>query len=304
MPNRELQIGRPSTAEMAAGTRIRLGAHCPAAKGPTNHADAGRVARRGRSDGDSAGGACRGRRGRRGLGADCNPADGDACRRRAWPRGNRRPRPIGCSRSCSAELATAQVRMAQVLLTADHGPDFERLVRQRFEHVADLLYMVALASAFPDYQPAADLEFEPYAESQQQRLAALVERTYEGTRDCPRMNGLRETADVLAGYRAAGRFDPGSLVFFASRRPGRRLPAADRASRASAMGIGLCRVGARGARAGAGESRRCGVPSRWRRRPTPLACCWRSTRRTSRRWRCMRRPVLRLGIGVACWCVC
>jgi ribosomal protein S18 acetylase RimI-like enzyme len=73
--------------------------------------------------------------------------------------------------------------------------------------------MVALASAFPDSPPAAELQFEPYAESEQQRLAALVERTYEGTRDCPRMNGLRETADVLSGYRAAGRFDPGRWFF-------------------------------------------------------------------------------------------
>jgi ribosomal protein S18 acetylase RimI-like enzyme len=112
-----------------------------------------------------------------------------------------------------AALVGAKVRLAQALLTADHGPDFERFAGQRFEHVADLLYMVALASAFPECRPATDLEFEPYAESQQQRLAALVERTYEATRDCPRMNGLRETADVLSGYRAAGRFDPGRWFF-------------------------------------------------------------------------------------------
>ena len=110
-------------------------------------------------------------------------------------------------------LAGAKVQLAQALLTADHGADFERLSGQRFEHVADLLYMVALASTFPDCQPAGELEFEPYTESQQQRLAALVERTYEGTRDCPRMNGLRDTADVVAGYRAAGRFDPARWFF-------------------------------------------------------------------------------------------
>ncbi|HEX4145973.1 MAG TPA: GNAT family N-acetyltransferase [Pirellulales bacterium] len=112
-----------------------------------------------------------------------------------------------------ATLAGADVRLAQALLTTDCGDDFERLGRQRFEHVADLLYMVALASEFPDSPPAGDLEFEPYQESQQQRLALLVERTYEGTRDCPRMNGLRETTSVLAGYRAAGRFDPGRWFF-------------------------------------------------------------------------------------------
>jgi mycothiol synthase len=52
------------------------------------------------------------------------------------------------------------------------------------------------------------LELEPFAESQQQRLGALVERTYEGTLDCPRLNGQRKTSDVLAGYRAAGKYEP------------------------------------------------------------------------------------------------
>lgn len=47
--------------------------------------------------------------------------------------------------------------------------------------------------------------FEPKEES---RLARLLERTYIGTRDCPWLDRLRTTADVLAGYRAVGRFDP------------------------------------------------------------------------------------------------
>ncbi len=112
-----------------------------------------------------------------------------------------------------AALGGAKVRLAQALLTDDHGTDFERLSGQRFEHIADLLYMVALASTFPDAEPVGELEFEPYTESQQPRLAALVERTYEGTRDCPRMNGLRDTSDVVAGYRAAGKFDPARWFF-------------------------------------------------------------------------------------------
>jgi mycothiol synthase len=103
--------------------------------------------------------------------------------------------------------------LMQVLLEADHGADFDRFVGRRFEHVADLLYMVSLASAFPDSQPTTRLEFEPFVENQQPRLAELVERTYEATRDCPRMNGLRKIGDVLAGYRAAGKFDPARWFF-------------------------------------------------------------------------------------------
>jgi ribosomal protein S18 acetylase RimI-like enzyme len=36
----------------------------------------------------------------------------------------------------------------------------------------------------------------------------VLERTYEGTLDCPRLNGVRAAEDVLATYRSAGCFDP------------------------------------------------------------------------------------------------
>ncbi len=35
-----------------------------------------------------------------------------------------------------------------------------------------------------------------------------MDRTYEGTLDCPRLNGVRSTEDVLATYRRSGEFDP------------------------------------------------------------------------------------------------
>ncbi len=36
-----------------------------------------------------------------------------------------------------------------------------------------------------------------------------MEATYQQTRDCPQLNGVRDVEDVLAGYRAAGVFDAG-----------------------------------------------------------------------------------------------
>ena len=78
-----------------------------------------------------------------------------------------------------------------------------------FRHVTDLLYLVSLDQTFPTSPPASELEFEPYRESQQQRLGNLVEQTYQGTLDCPQLNGVRASDDVLAGYRATGVFDPG-----------------------------------------------------------------------------------------------
>jgi ribosomal protein S18 acetylase RimI-like enzyme len=46
----------------------------------------------------------------------------------------------------------------------------------------------------------------PRALERPERLAAVVARTYESTRDCPGLDGIRSMADVLAGYRAQGEY--------------------------------------------------------------------------------------------------
>jgi len=52
------------------------------------------------------------------------------------------------------------------------------------------------------------LQFEPCAGPSDSRLAGIVEATYEGTLDCPLLNGVRQIGDVLEGYRAGGVFHP------------------------------------------------------------------------------------------------
>jgi mycothiol synthase len=74
--------------------------------------------------------------------------------------------------------------------------------------MAELLSMMSLAAQFPTSAPRSSLRLESAPAADDSRLAAVVERTYEGTLDCPRLNGVREVRDVLAGYRACGAFDP------------------------------------------------------------------------------------------------
>ena len=40
----------------------------------------------------------------------------------------------------------------------------------------------------------------------EQRIGAVVTRTYEGSLDGPQIEGVRAIDDVLAGYRASGPF--------------------------------------------------------------------------------------------------
>ncbi len=105
-------------------------------------------------------------------------------------------------------LASRQVALALVLLETASEAE-ETLLRQGgFDRLADLLYLVSLKVELPRVAPVRQLDFEPYRETDHDRLVRIVEATYEATFDCPRLDGVRSTEDVLAGYRATGQFDP------------------------------------------------------------------------------------------------
>lgn len=110
--------------------------------------------------------------------------------------------------TAAEQLRRREVVLVQVLLETDSGADFQRFLTAGFQHVCDLLYLVSQAGTFPTAPPAAEFEFVPVGEVEMPRLAAVLERTYERTLDCPRLNGVRAIGDVLAGYRASGPLAP------------------------------------------------------------------------------------------------
>jgi ribosomal protein S18 acetylase RimI-like enzyme len=102
----------------------------------------------------------------------------------------------------------ADSRIIQALLPTDSGHDARRLRAAGFEHVSDLLYLVSDPNGFPSTHPDDALEYVQFSSDIADDFAAIVERTYSGTQDCPRLNGVRPIHEVLEGYRAVGRFDP------------------------------------------------------------------------------------------------
>jgi len=131
-----------------------------------------------------------------------------------WP-----PRAIGGEPAAALEklleamlqrLARDGVRVVHVLFEEVRQDD-DRLLRSfGFQPLAELLYLVSEEIDFPRIQPVGPLEFELYGPGNHARLAAVVEATYEGTLDCPALDGVREVEDVLAGYRSSGVFRPDS----------------------------------------------------------------------------------------------
>ena len=109
--------------------------------------------------------------------------------------------------AATSEVLTAKrICVAHALLEAGMEEDGRLLRAAGFEPLAELIYLVSGEAHFPGSPPATPIQFEPYNPGNHERFARVVEATYEGTLDCPRLNGIRPTEDVLAGYRATGVF--------------------------------------------------------------------------------------------------
>ena len=106
------------------------------------------------------------------------------------------------------ELPRPGIRMVQALVPKDVGVDAELLVATGFRHVSDLLYLVCLADQFPATPPSPELQFQAYSPELRVRFSQLIDATYEGSLDCPAVNGVRTVDEVLQGYQATGYFDP------------------------------------------------------------------------------------------------
>ena len=105
-------------------------------------------------------------------------------------------------------LTTQKVRMVSALMqTPTHAEDVV-LRDGGFKPLTELLYLVSLEGDFPSNAPESALEFELFRPDQEPRLMSVVSATYEGSLDCPALEGTRAMDEVLESYRATGVFAP------------------------------------------------------------------------------------------------
>lgn len=95
------------------------------------------------------------------------------------------------------------VQVAQALLDPCDLLDADRLSRCGYVQACTLCYLVCAAQHFPQQHPQGPLEFTPWRLTDDARFGPIMEATYRSTLDCPSLNGVRTTTDVLAGYRAS-----------------------------------------------------------------------------------------------------
>jgi ribosomal protein S18 acetylase RimI-like enzyme len=106
------------------------------------------------------------------------------------------------------DLTAIGAHLAQALV-APHDQTAARLFTLGgFTHAADLLYLAAEVQGRLESGPPLPFEIETFTPQAESRLIQLIERTYVETLDCPRIDGFRKTADVVAGYKSVGQFRP------------------------------------------------------------------------------------------------
>jgi ribosomal protein S18 acetylase RimI-like enzyme len=113
--------------------------------------------------------------------------------------------------AAAAEFVDEQrIGVAQMIVSAADGFTPEAMDRRGFALLAELSYLLADVAIHPAQksQLSQSLQFVPHAGSDMARLARVVEQTYQGTRDCPRLDNVRDIDDVLVGYREQGVYRP------------------------------------------------------------------------------------------------
>jgi mycothiol synthase len=83
------------------------------------------------------------------------------------------------------------------------------LVRNGFEHITGLWYL-----RYDFQKPTAGrarkchLTYRTYRSADPDAFHQTLLRTYEGTRDCPEVNGVRTLEEIMAGHKSQGIHDP------------------------------------------------------------------------------------------------
>lgn len=124
------------------------------------------------------------------------------------------------ARAAIASLDPAATRLVQSLTDPAQKAERAALADAGLTDLAELAYMqrhVETSIGAPtlrDPAGAGAITATHWSESARPRFERAILQSYEGSRDCPGLLGLRQIDDILAGHRATGVFDPGLWSVF------------------------------------------------------------------------------------------
>jgi mycothiol synthase len=119
---------------------------------------------------------------------------------------------VNAAVSCAVDRGAIAIRSLQEPESRDPA---DVLSVSGFRHVTDALLLACEENSFPSEEPANRLSFERFDDlpDSRKRLADVISGTYRGSQDCFRLLETRSMEDVLADYRAVGKFDPAQWFF-------------------------------------------------------------------------------------------
>ncbi len=109
-----------------------------------------------------------------------------------------------------------KVQFTQCLLDLDDARGQATLERGGFPYVTDLVLLSRSLLANLPAAPGMHLAHEVYSAASHPSFAHLVERTYDGTLDCPILARFRGGNESLEAHRATGRFWPDAWRIYSS----------------------------------------------------------------------------------------
>jgi ribosomal protein S18 acetylase RimI-like enzyme len=106
-------------------------------------------------------------------------------------------------------LAERDAKLVQSLLSSEESSLGTSLERNGFRHITQLRYLrhdLQFSAQF--FQHSDTLSFQSYASCAAEQFHQTLLRTYEATRDCPEVNGVREIEEIIAGHKSQGKHNP------------------------------------------------------------------------------------------------
>ena len=124
----------------------------------------------------------------------------------AWLPAANSPAAADLMRAAARFLDEHRVVLAQFLVSDESALNYDLLAATDFRRLAKLAYLAVDRRCFPAAAANTELSFLQDASGEPQRLGQLLLRTYEDSLDCPQLNGVRHSGDVLTGYQEQGTF--------------------------------------------------------------------------------------------------
>ncbi len=112
-------------------------------------------------------------------------------------------------REISLHVLTHGHCMIQRFIPEKLHPDVSALTGAGFEQLVELVCMVApLDKQSPTPPQGTEYEFVNYENFQAGQLETIIQSTYHGSLDCPRLVGIRPMHDIINSHKTTGKFTP------------------------------------------------------------------------------------------------